>query len=344
MNAPETLIYPFAQIPAPGACNEVAPGIYWVRMPLPFALDHINLWLLQDGDGWTIIDCGYGLPEVQTLWQKVFDSRLGGGTVKRIIATHYHPDHIGQSAWLTQHFELELWMPQAEFLTGHAVHRGEPGYNTESICALFRRHGLDETHLNQIAARGNSYQKGVPALPHRYRRIMDNEIITIDGKRWRVIMGYGHAPEHAALYCEELNVLISGDMILPRISTNVSVWPAEPEGDPLGLFLASIRHYAQLPADTLVLPSHGVVFRGLRKRVNDLECHHEERLGEMRAACATPLTAAQLMQVLFKRELDSHQVFFAMGETIAHLNYLMHRGEVSRLQNAAGVYRFTRAL
>jgi len=313
-------------------------------MPLPFALDHINLWLLEDEGGWTIVDTGLGDEATRALWEQVFAGTLGGRPVRRVLCTHFHPDHAGNAGWLCQRFGVPLWMTQAEYLTAHAVRAGIGGYVPGATLALFRANGLDEARFAQMAARGNLYRRQVPEFPDSYRRIVEGESLAIGARAWRVIAGYGHAPEHASLHCEELGLLISGDMLLPRISTNVSVWPVDPEGDPLGLFLQSIRRTRALPADTLVLPSHGLPFRGARLRVAQLEEHHEARLAELLEACReAPRCAADVLALLFRRTLDAHQMFFAMGEAIAHLHVLERAGSLRRVLGSDGVARFAPA-
>ena len=192
-------------------------------------------------------------------------------------------------------------------------------------------------------ARKHSYRRAISEPPTTFRRMLDGDVLHIGGREWRVIMGYGHAPEHAALYCEELGVLISGDMVLPKISTNVSVWASEPEGDPLELFLRSVEHYAELPAETFVLPSHGLPFQGLRPRAAALREHHRLRLDELLGACNHPVSAADIVPVLFRRQLDSHQMMFAMGEAIAHLNHLLYQRRIVREAGPDGILRFMQA-
>jgi glyoxylase-like metal-dependent hydrolase (beta-lactamase superfamily II) len=336
------LQFPFRDPPAPGALTEVARGVHWLRMPLPFALDHINLWLLEDGEGWTVVDCGIGNDATRALWNEIFSNNHL--KVNRVVATHCHPDHAGNADWITSRFQAPLWMAQAEFLTAHAMRDGAAGYAVEAMLALYRRHGLDESRHALMATRGNSYRRLVPELPTSYHRLMPGARIEIGGRQWRTIVGYGHAPEHLSLYCEELGLLISGDMLLPKISTNVSVWPVDPEGDPLRLFLDSIRGYLELPAATLVLPSHGMPFRGAHERVAQLEAHHAARFAELEQACGGEARSANdLVAMLFRRELDAHQLFFALGEAIAHLNYLQHDGRVRRETGADGVIRFAAA-
>jgi glyoxylase-like metal-dependent hydrolase (beta-lactamase superfamily II) len=336
------LEFPHANPPAPAATLEIVPGVHWLRMPLPFALDHINLWLMEDDDGYTIVDCGFGSDETKSLWERIFAAHVNGRTVKRVMVTHFHPDHMGLAHWLTQRFGADLWTPQAEFLTAHAAHASLGPFGKEPLIELFRSNGIDEERLHLVRKRGNSYVRGVPDLPLSYRRVMDGDIITINNRGWRAIMGYGHAPEHAALYCEELGVLISGDMVLPSISTNVGVWAADPLGNPLQLFLDSTTRYGGLPADTFVLPSHGLPFRGIRKRAAQLHAHHRERLAEVEAACSEPRHAVDLLPVLFRRKLDMHQIFFAIGESIAHLHYLEAHSRLARLVGDDGVIRFVR--
>ncbi|MCX7893551.1 MAG: MBL fold metallo-hydrolase [Burkholderiales bacterium] len=342
MTPEQVLDYPFRHPPEPGTALEVAPGVFWLRMPLPFALDHINLWLLDDGEAVAIVDSGIGNDATRALWEQVFAAELGGRRVTRVFATHCHPDHAGLAGWLTRKFDAPFLVSQADYLTAHVWHDSAAGFTNENLIAFLAEHGLDEARLAGFRARGNHYRRNVQDLPTRYRRLMDGDAIAIGANVWRVIMGYGHAPEHAALYSERLGVLISGDMILPKISTNVAVSSVEPDADPLGLFLASIANYARLPADTLVLPSHGLPFRGLRERAEQLVEHHRLRLAELEEACATPKAAAEVIGTLFRRELDTHQTFFAMGETLAHLNYLVRAGTLARARGADGIVRYGR--
>jgi glyoxylase-like metal-dependent hydrolase (beta-lactamase superfamily II) len=334
--------HPFAEPPAPGTVINVAPGVWWLRMPLPFVLNHINLWLLEDSDGWTIVDCGFATDEARGCWEQIFAQQLVGKPVKRVIVTHFHPDHIGLCDWLCQKLQVLPWMTKAEFLQAHNVRSGGGAADPQGVLQLMRRHGLDAPRMKWIAERENLYPRGVPGLPLAHTNMRDGETFAIGAHIWRVMVGHGHSPEHASLYCEELGLFIAGDMLLPRISTNVSVWPAEPEADPVGDFLDSLRRYAQLPADTLVLPSHGLPFRGLHARVEALHEHHRTRLARVTEACARPQAVVDVLPVLFDRTFDDHHLLFAMGEGIAHLNYLMHRGTVRRALNSSGVYQFLR--
>lgn len=337
---PDALSYPWPDTPAGGTVRQVAAGVGWVRMPLPFALNHVNLWLLDDGDAAVVVDTGFGLDEVRTHWNDILAA--DGRPLSRVVVTHCHPDHLGLADWLAARDGARVCMTQGEFLGGHALWHQLPGHCVADMVEQFRAHGLDAARLDALATRGNAYRRGVPALPASYHRLFDGDRLHIGAHEWEVIVGYGHAPEHASLYCESLGVLISGDMLLPRISTNVSVFAATPEDDPLGWFLDSLHRISKLPDRTLVLPSHGSPFRGIRTRVEQLVTHHRDRCNELLAACSTPRSAGELLGTLFPRELDTHQVMFAMGEAIAHLNHLAVRGELCRQVDGDGVIRFAR--
>src|SRR5258706_2339846 len=332
---------PCAEPPAPGSTIEVAPGVHWLRMALPFQLDHINLWLLEDGDGWLQVDLGLGNDPTRLLWKKIIAETFGAKPVKRVLVTHYHPNHAGTAAWLCRRFDAPLLMTRGEFLTVHAARNSTAGYTTEAQLELFRANGLDDARGAELLLRGGLYRSMVPDFPVSHRRLFEGERVSAGARDWQVMLGYGHAPEHASLYCAPLNVLIAGDMLLPRISTNVAVRPIDPLSNPLRLFLESIRRYRELPADMLVLPSHGLPFRGAHARIAQLEAHHAERLAELQAACAAaPRTAHDVLELLFPRQLGTSQIFFAMGEAIAHLHYLQYDGKVARSVGPDGVARF----
>jgi glyoxylase-like metal-dependent hydrolase (beta-lactamase superfamily II) len=333
-----SLDYPYPEVPAPGTTLEVAPGVRWLSMPLPFQLDHINLWLLDDEPGTTLVDTGIADQRTREHWEQIFATVR---TVKRLILTHYHPDHAGNAAWICKRFGVEMWTTQGEYLTAHAVRASAAGYTGEAVLDVFRRNGLDQAHYQAMSGRNNRYAELVPDFPHSYRRIIEGDLVTIGDNPWRAIIGHGHAPEHLSLFCERLNTVIAGDMLLSTISTNVSVWSIDPEGDPLRLFLDSLARYRELPPDVLVLPSHGKPFRGAHERVAQLENHHRERLSALKEVLAKgEKSAGDLLPVLFRRKLDAHQTFFAMGEAIAHLHYLYYAGEAKRAVGADGIMRY----
>jgi glyoxylase-like metal-dependent hydrolase (beta-lactamase superfamily II) len=338
---PSSLQYPWPDTPAPGTTLEVAPGVRWLSMPLPFQLDHINLWMLEDDGGWTIVDTGIGDARTRSLWEQILSQ---AGNVNRVILTHYHPDHAGNAGWLCKRFGVDMWTTQGEYLTAHAVRSSGAGYTSDAVLSVFNRNGLDAQHSALMAKmRGNNrYAELVPDFPHSYRRILEGDVLRIGGREWRAIVGHGHAPEHLSLFSEELNTVIAGDMLLSTISTNVSVWSIDPEGDPLRLFLESVARYRDLPEDMLVLPSHGKPFRGAHLRVAQLEEHHQARFADLLRVLGEPKSAGEVLQVLFRRPLDAHQMFFAMGEAIAHLHYLHYAGKARRVAGGDGVIRYAK--
>jgi glyoxylase-like metal-dependent hydrolase (beta-lactamase superfamily II) len=341
------LHYPLGNaLPDTGHTLTVAPGVKWIRMALPFALDHINLWLLRDAldgvEGWTVVDCCISRDEAKAQWEQIFANELDGLPILRVIVTHMHPDHIGLAYWLCERWECMLWISATDYNSARIGSHSTTGFGGASAADFFASHGMtDPDSLEKIRGRASYYPGMVPAVPPRYRRLMDGQTVSIGGRGWRCISGHGHAPEHIALYNDELQVLISGDMGLPRISTNVSVYDIEPEADALTLFLDSLEKFRPLPADTRVLPSHGLPFQGLHTRMDQLQAHHRDRLHELAQACAErALSAHDALPLLFARALDLHQTTFAMGEAVAHLHRLWHRGELRRRRDADGVYRF----
>lgn len=344
------LDYPFGDtLPETAAVLELAPGIFWLRMGLPFALNHINLWLLEDeldrGDGpvrgWTVVDCGIANDATRAAWEGIFANHLRGLPILRVIATHCHPDHVGLADWLCQRWQAPLWMTTGEYTFARMMSAALPGVDGTAMFPHFQRHGLrDPAMLEKLQARKNYYSSLVPSVPLAYSRLRDGEDVRIGSRVWRVVTGFGHAPEHASLYCAELKLLISGDMVLPRISTNVSVFAVEPEANPVQLYLDSLAKYRGLPHDTLVLPSHGKPFRGLHTRIDQLNQHHAERLAEVRQACRTPQSATEIVPIMFARPLDAHQLTFAIGEALAHLHKLWFDGVLQRCVGSDGIVRF----
>ncbi len=320
----------------------LAPGLLGARFALPFALDHVNVWLLEDDHGWLLVDAGVDDERTRERWCDLLRGPLGDRSVVRLLATHFHPDHLGLAGWLCAETGAELLASHTEWLNGRLLALDTSAGFVEAGRAFDRRVGLGEEVVAARAARGNLYRRRVSEPPARFRRLREGDRLRIAGREWRVLVGQGHAPEMICLFSPELNLLIAADQILPQISPVVGVWPAEPEANPLADFLATLERFRALPDDCLVLPSHGRPFRGLHVRIDQLLAHHAERLEATLAACARPVTVAEVMPLLFNRTLDTHQLQFAVGESLAHLNYLLAEGRLRRSLDDDGRLRYAR--
>ncbi len=334
--------FPYDEQPGAGTAIEVRPGIFWIATPLPFKLKAINLWALRDGDGWTLIDTGYGWSDTQDQLMKIWKECLDGTPIKRLIVTHFHPDHMGSSGWVEKTWGIHPHMTQSEWMASNLAIRQLASDDRDARCFFYDRHGLDAKRLEIFRSGHVRYHLGV-TLPENYYRIRNGDDIVINGNAWRVIVGEGHSPEHACLYCAELGVMISGDQVLTRITPNVSTSHFEPEGDQLKGFLdTKARLYKLIAADTYVLPAHKLPFTGVHKRLEELVHHHRERLQKIYDALDGEVSAGEVCTLLFPMDLDGHQMGFAMGETIAHLNYLVGDGRLRRIENKDGTIRFRR--
>jgi glyoxylase-like metal-dependent hydrolase (beta-lactamase superfamily II) len=336
------LDYLYDRNPEPGTVLDIAPGVRWLTMPLPSSLNHINLWLLEDGDGVALVDTGIFSNTSKQVWESVFAGALKGRKVTRLIVTHAHPDHIGLAGWLTETHGIEMWISQTEWQMGRRFSI-EPGkILVESGVALFRRGGLAGEAEQMAQARMVTRVPSSP-VPEAYRRLEDGMVLTIGGRAWRVIVGRGHAPEHCCLWCPELDLFIAGDQVLPKITPNVSLWPGRDDDDPLGSFLGTMNKLERtVPDSVLVLPSHNLPFHRLHTRLRQLRAHHADRMAEVVEACDAPKTAAELVPVLFRRKLDQRQMAFAMGEALAHLRYGVTTGALTRTDRADEAWLFQR--
>ena len=342
------LDYPFKRgwNPQPGEPFELADGVFWLRMPLPISLDHINLWVLRDGDGWVIVDSGYDHPSCQEVWDKVFENFLTPASVKRIVITHFHPDHIGLASWLAIRCDCKIFISQGEFTHYRDLLTRDKQQQAIDINQFIGELGFaaefEEIYHNFFTIDPKSAESRVQAEQCEF--IAEHDELLIGDHRWRIVMGNGHSPEHACLYCEELGLLISGDQALPRISSNISVYLSNRHEDPLGNWLDSCAKLRdQLPHTTLVLPSHQEPFVGLNLRMQQLIDDHHAQLNRIRITVSQPTNASELMKVLFPRELGPGDTLMATGETMSHINYLLHRGEINKTESDGPVIDYLSA-
>ena len=337
MTITNALQFPISEAPTMGQPLAVANGVYWLRMPLPFALNHINLWLLEDDIGWTIVDTGINTPACKELWQQVFDKHLNNKPVHQLIVTHLHPDHVGLAGWLCDVWGLELQMSRTDYLTCRVLMSDTGKAAPKAAIDFYQRAGVTDEQLASYQTKFGGYGKSIYTMPDSFVRLQDGNSVTMAGHQWELIVGRGHAPEHVCLLSPELNIFISGDQLLPTISSNISVWPTEPHSDPLKDWLDSCTMLQQrIPADVLVLPSHGQVFFGAHKRLQRLIDGHEKSLVKLLEACQQPQRNVDLFSYLFRRPINDDVLTLAVGETQAHLNYLMSKNKLQSSTDKKG--------
>lgn len=333
-------VHDIAEMPPYGEPLELLPGLWWLRLRLPLRLDHVNVWLARDADGWTIVDTGFDTPETRETWEAVLAGLLSDAPVRRLLATHYHPDHIGLAGWLAARTGAELWTTRTEWLLARLLSLDTSEEFDRAYESFDRRAGLPEELIRERRAAGNLYRRRAGPPPGRYRRLRSGDGIELAGRRFRVVIGEGHAPEMITLVTPERDLVIGADQLLPRISPVVAVPASAPESDPLADFLASLERYRDVPADAVVLPSHGRPYRNLPVRLRQLADHHEERLQRALEACVDPATIFEILPALFDIEIGPGQLGFALGETWAHMNHLLARGAVERWLAGDGAFRF----
>ena len=326
-------------VPEPGEPFRIADGLYWVRMPLPFQLDHINLWVIEEEAGWTVIDSGIRGKLTKEVWASVFEQLNRGSPRKnpvRLICTHVHPDHMGAAGWFCREWGIELETTKGEWEMGQVFSRERPEAY-EEFRQFYRWTGCSTDEIDHIAKHILGSHVMYETLPDDYVRIRESAPIVIGGRSWQILVGLGHAFEHACLYCKDLNILIAGDQVLPRITPTVLLQVLFPDANPLAEFLESNEKLRSLPNDVLVLPSHNTPFRGLHARLDQFIEHHGERLDDTLEACRSASAARQIADRIFTVPDDPHGLFFAVGETLSHLRYLERQAKVTVETDTHGV-------
>ncbi|MBT6184530.1 MAG: MBL fold metallo-hydrolase [Betaproteobacteria bacterium] len=338
------LSYPFDNRPNPGELIEVGPGIYWVRMPLPISLNHINLWMLEEQDGWTLVDTGMATEDTKALWEEIFSTHLNSKPVKQVIVTHMHFDHLGLAGWLVEKWGATLCMSRTEYLSSRVIINEIKSDPPEATVAFFRAAGVEESILDEFKVRFNNRSDFVSPLPSHYKRLTDNQVLQIGSLQWTVIIVEGHSPEHICLHCKSLNIMIAGDQILPRISPNISVRPDEPRANPLHNFLRSCESLKnRLNKDVLILPSHGDPFYGVHLRLQDMINEHKKGLQDLLEFCSQPRSVAEVFPILFKSKINIGNMVIAVGEAVANLNYLVSSKELVVDLGSDGIARYKQA-
>jgi glyoxylase-like metal-dependent hydrolase (beta-lactamase superfamily II) len=326
------LTYPLGRRgPDKGELIALADGVGWARLPIPGSLRHINIWVLDDGDGVALVDTGLDIATCREAWEALFEGPLAGRAVTRVICTHFHPDHIGLAGWLTERFHVRLWMTRDEWLFGRLLSSDVRDAPPPEAIDYWRAAGWEEARIEAEAAKGwGRFASVVSPIPVSFVRIEDGDRLAIGERSWRVLVGNGHCPEHACLIDDEAGLMIAGDQVLPRITSNVSLSLSEPEADPLGDWLDSIEKLKGLPDSLLVLPSHGEPFTGLHARLDALAFGHRDRLDALHAKLGEPRRAVDCFGTLFARQIDDSMLGLATGEALAHLRRLEVEGKAVR--------------
>jgi len=335
----DSLEYPMEPPMADGSVVEIAAGLLWIRMPMGMALNHINVYLLEDDDGWFILDTGLNTAQTRQLWLTVVERHCNNKAIKGVICTHFHYHHSGLATWLMKTFDIPLYMTHGEFFVLKSISSSVATLGDEHQLDFYHRTGTPRTEVDAMID-GCRKDPFIKHCPPSFNRIRAGDVFTIGKRRWQILIGEGHSPEHACLYCEEDKILLAGDQLLPNISSNILVTELEPQAQPLKNWLRSLEQLQTLNPKTLVLPAHGPVFRNLHLRAQQLIAHHLKQLDILRkfAQQKTSFTVYQAMKHLFQRSLSPVEAMMALGESLAHLNWLESNGELScQRENDSGI-------
>lgn len=327
--------------PETGQPMRIADDLYMLRLPLPFALDHVNVWLLEGDTGWTVIDTGLGTADCLVIWDKLLTGFMKKKPVEKLILTHYHPDHVGLSGDLVDRTGACVYMSRTEWLMANMLFHDTGGELNAGMLALFVLHGLPEDIHEKMSRTKNIFAQRCSSLPASYQRLKHNDTIRISGSSWQCRQGHGHSPEHIALYNKERKILIAGDHILPKITPNIPMPVQETSSNPIADYISSLETYRDIENDVLILPSHRLPFKGIGIRIDQLIEHHHQRLNQLYEACDKSVSVYDILPVLFKRSLDINQMTFAMLEALSHMVYLQQAGKI-RMSLDNGMQKFQR--
>ena len=334
-----SLVFPFPDAPQRNQTIDICPEVKWLRSPLPLTLDHINCYLIKDGDGWAIVDTGMNVEVTRKHWETIISTQLNNAPITKVIVTHQHPDHVGLAGWLCREHKAPLLMSESEYLCSRMYFSHGQADAYWEVEEFFSRSAMNKDTIKGLMESNNFYET-VYELPPSFHRVKEGQLVTIGDHQWLAINTRGHSPEHLSLYCEALDIYISGDQVLPKITSNVSITSVFPESSPLAdWYEAHERIPTIVPDSVLVLPAHEKPFKGLHYRLADVIAHHEERLDKLMALCQEPLNAQQLTIKLFERELDAFQNYLAVGECLAHVHFLLDQGKINR-SLVDGVYYY----
>ena len=343
LHSSEDLLFPFLEAPKFGDLVEVSPGILWARLPLPFKLDHVNVYFVEDDEGWVIFDTGIDDEKTRLIWEQLLGGPLKGQRITAVMVSHHDPDHIGLAGWLCAKLGVPLQTTLGSYLSCSNISINPLTFRIDAYHRFYLSHGMSEASASIVGGMGREYLNMVSTLPQTFRRLVAGNVIKIGSKDFLVYSGDGHAPEQIMLYCEAAKVLIVADQVLAKITPNVSVWAEQPDDDPLDLYLRTMRMLQMnIAADTLVLPGHKLPFNGLHLRCDQIATHHAERCDLIYQSCQrTKMSIVDLTRILFRPDLDPHQMSFAFGEALAHVNFMLSQDRLRRVVDGEGNYKFS---
>jgi len=335
---------PIKTPPGPGEAVEIADGVLWLRLPLPMALDHVNVYAFDEGTSWSLVDTGFDTGKSRDVWGALLAGPLNGKPVRRVFVTHHHPDHIGLAGWFQSEHGAELVTTRTAWLYARMLTLDEQPLPSAQALGFWRAAGMPrEIYAKRQRERPFNFADVVAPLPVGFSRVKEGDTLSLGGREWEVHIGNGHAPEHATLWSRAGDLVIGGDQLLSSISPNIGVYPTEPEADPLADWLESCARLAGFARETqLVLPGHKLPYTGLPARMRQLAENHHSALARLRAHLATPRTAAECFVPLFKREVGEAVFGLALVEAVAHLNHLLRRGEITRQRRDDGAWLWRR--
>ncbi len=321
------------QAPELGAAVAVPHELRWIRLPVPGPLQHINVWLAPGRTGRVLIDTGLNQPQTHAAWASLALSEHLAEQLEAILVTHHHPDHFGMAGALAQRFEVPVRMSAPARAAALRSTSGTVGGSATDLAAYRREWGVDFAALVARARGAGTFDGLFSGIPAATAAIVEGERLGELRDPWQASLHFGHAEGHVCLYWRESDLLISGDQLLPAISSNVSLYPGAASENPLGDFLASLEKLARLPPQTIVLPAHGAPFRGVAVRAAQVQAGHRQRLAKLSDFVCEPRDTAEIVGALFgARKLEGWNTLLAYGETLAHMRYLQLRGALLRLE------------
>ena len=343
-NTREEVEYCFSDIPEAGCVVEIEDGLLWIRMPLPMALDHVNVYAAHGSAGWTIVDTGFDTSRTRDLWRGLLAGPLSGAGIDRVIVTHHHPDHVGLAGWFKSEVGAEIVSTRTAWLTARMLTLDEQRFPTREMLEFYRAAGMAQERLERRAKeRPFNFADCVYPLPLGFTRLQEGDSIRIGEGDWTALIGGGHAPDHATFWRSDQPLVIGGDQFLPDISPNIGVYASEPDADPLGDWLESCERFLGLDCQRhLVLPGHKRPFRGLPGRLRSLLSYHRECLDRLLDALKEPKTAEECILPLFRRKIGDGEYGLALAESLAHLNRLLAVGVAERARGSDGAWMWSR--